>query len=95
MTRKWLVALVLAASVALISCSPSGDTKLDGRMLQAGKPFSYQIQPLLDLLVRNGASGTAGWHLTQAMAISPDGRWVVGFGRPPAGGCQAFRASLY
>jgi probable HAF family extracellular repeat protein len=41
------------------------------------------MKRLIDVLVANGATGLDGWILTDATAISADGKWVVGSGRPP------------
>ena len=41
------------------------------------------MQRLIDVLVANGATGLDGWILTDAQAVSADGRWVVGSCNPP------------
>jgi probable HAF family extracellular repeat protein len=41
------------------------------------------MQRLIDVLVANGATGLDGWILTEAQAVSADGQWVVGSGKPP------------
>jgi hypothetical protein len=41
------------------------------------------MKRLIDVLIANGATGLDGWMLTEAQAISADGQWVVGSGRPP------------
>jgi probable HAF family extracellular repeat protein len=41
------------------------------------------MRRLIDVLVANGATGLGGWILTEAQAVSADGQWVVGSGKPP------------
>jgi len=41
------------------------------------------MQRLIDVLVANGATGLDGWILTEAQAVSANGQWVVGSGKPP------------
>ncbi len=36
----------------------------------------------------------AGWSLTGAMDISPDGQWIVGYGINPTGQTEGFRLQL-
>jgi probable HAF family extracellular repeat protein len=52
------------------------------------------MQPLLDWLVANGASGLDGWTLDLVTAISPDDQWIVGSGTNPLGQREAFLASI-
>jgi probable HAF family extracellular repeat protein len=52
------------------------------------------MQNLRDLLIAGGATGLAGWRLTQASAITPDGRTIVGSGRNPAGNPEAWLATI-
>ncbi len=51
-------------------------------------------EPLIEFLAWNGATGLAGWTLTEASGISDDGVWVVGYGRNPDGFNEAFRANV-
>lgn len=41
------------------------------------------MRRLIDVLVANGATGLDGWIFTEAHAVSADGQWVVGSGKPP------------
>jgi probable HAF family extracellular repeat protein len=52
------------------------------------------MQNLRELLIAGGATGLAGWTLTQASAMSADGSTIVGFGRNPAGNQEAWVASI-
>jgi probable HAF family extracellular repeat protein len=49
------------------------------------------VRPLADVLTARGADLT-GWTLYEALDISPDGRTIVGYGRGPSGGVEAFLA---
>ena len=48
-----------------------------------------------DWLRARGALIPAGWHLEFAVAMSDDGRFVVGTGRDPAGQLRGWRAELF
>jgi hypothetical protein len=52
------------------------------------------MQNLRELLIAGGATGLTGWTLTQASAISADGRVIVGYGRNPAGNTEAWIAII-
>ena len=52
------------------------------------------MQNLRELLIAGGATGLTGWRLTQASAISADGRTIVGSGRNPAGNPEAWAATI-
>lgn len=52
------------------------------------------MQDLLDLLVSIGTTGTSGWTLVQANAVSDDGQWVAGSGINPDGYNEAFLANI-
>jgi probable HAF family extracellular repeat protein len=52
------------------------------------------MQNLRELLIAGGAAGLDGWTLTQASAMSADGRTIVGFGRNPAGNTEAWIATI-
>ena len=52
------------------------------------------MERVMDLLVKQGATGLEGWRLTAVEDISGDGRWVVGNGVNPAGRTEAFLADL-
>jgi probable HAF family extracellular repeat protein len=52
------------------------------------------MRNLRDLLIANGATGLTGWTLTQATAVSADGRTIVGYGRNPAGNTEAWIATV-
>lgn len=49
---------------------------------------------LADLLLANGATALDGWTLESALAISPDGRSVAGYGINPLGQVEAYKASI-
>jgi hypothetical protein len=49
---------------------------------------------LFDWLIANGITNLTGWTLTEAMAISADGNWVVGYGYNPFGQSEAFIADI-
>jgi probable HAF family extracellular repeat protein len=53
-------------------------------------------QRLLDLLVAQGVTGLDGWRLDRALAVSADGRTIVGYGFAPGsnGEDQAFVATI-
>ena len=53
-----------------------------------------EIQSLAELLIARGATGLDGWQLYAASGVSTDGRWIVGYGRDPAGNTASFRADL-
>jgi hypothetical protein len=52
------------------------------------------MQNLRDVLIAGGATGLDGWGLTQASAVSADGRTIVGFGRNPSGRNEAWVATI-
>jgi uncharacterized membrane protein len=52
------------------------------------------MRNLRDLLIAGGATGLTGWTLTQASAMSADGRVIVGFGRNAAGNTEAWIATV-
>jgi probable HAF family extracellular repeat protein len=52
------------------------------------------MQNLRALLMAGGATGLTGWRLTQASALSADGRTIVGYGRNPAGNTEAWIATI-
>jgi probable HAF family extracellular repeat protein len=52
------------------------------------------MKNLRQLLIAGGATGLSGWTLTQARAISADGRVIAGFGRNPAGNSEAWIAVI-
>lgn len=49
---------------------------------------------LRDYLVAHGATGLSGWILTEATAITPDGRTIVGKGTNPFGKTEAWIATI-
>jgi probable HAF family extracellular repeat protein len=51
-------------------------------------------QLLYDVLLANGATGLSGWTLTQANAVSADGRWIAGWGYNALGQEEAFLADI-
>ncbi len=55
---------------------------------------AYGMQPLYDLLLATGATGLEGWSISNAQAISSDGRWIVGTAVGPNGLPQAFLAEI-
>jgi probable HAF family extracellular repeat protein len=52
------------------------------------------MQNLRELLIAGGATGLTGWTLNQATGVSADGNTIVGFGRNPAGGTEAWAATI-
>lgn len=52
------------------------------------------MQRLFDILWAQGVTGLDGWTLEEATAISPDGKWIAGFGYNPHGQKEAFVANL-
>jgi len=52
------------------------------------------LRPLSAALREAGASGLEGWTLTEALALSADGRFLAGNGNDPAGRPQAWIARL-
>jgi probable HAF family extracellular repeat protein len=52
------------------------------------------MERLFDVLVANGATGLTGWTLRQALGVSDDGQWIVGYGTNPLGNTEAFLARL-
>jgi probable HAF family extracellular repeat protein len=52
------------------------------------------MQSLRDLLIASGATGLAGWTLTEAAAVSADGLSVVGWGKNPDGNEEAWVATF-
>lgn len=54
---------------------------------------AHGLQRVADLLVANGAAGLEGWWLWEALGVSGDGQWVVGYGENPAGQTEAFLAN--
>ena len=52
------------------------------------------MQNLRELLIAGGATGLTGWTLTQATAVSADGRTIVGYGTNPRGQIEAWLAHL-
>ena len=52
------------------------------------------MQNLRELLIAGGATGLTGWTLTEANAVSADGRTVVGYGTNAAGNQGAWAATI-
>ncbi|MCC7475430.1 MAG: hypothetical protein IT425_08545 [Pirellulales bacterium] len=53
------------------------------------------IRDLQDVLVNEyGVSIPAGWLLRDATALSPDGRFIVGYGNNPDGKIEAWLADI-
>jgi probable HAF family extracellular repeat protein len=50
---------------------------------------------LRQLLIAGGATGLTGWTLTQASAVSADGRTIAGVGRNPRGQTEAWLATIH
>jgi len=55
---------------------------------------SAGMQPLLQVLLENGATGLEGWQLLDGNGISTDGRWIVGYGINPDGEGESFLANI-
>lgn len=52
------------------------------------------MQPVADVLAKNGAKNVAGWTLEEATGISADGKTVIGVAQSPAGFTEDFIANL-
>ncbi len=84
-----------------LGVSADGNTVVGrGRGSQGDEAFiwdstSGNMLRLRDVLINDhGLSQLAGWSLTEATAISDDGRVIVGYGRNPQGFTEAWRAVL-
>jgi probable HAF family extracellular repeat protein len=81
-----------SGSVIVGDCNPAGFSP-DAREAFVWSE-SNGLERLLDVLLREGATGLDGWTLRSATAISSDGHWIAGWGINPNGDREAFRAQI-
>ena len=73
---------------------------LGGQLTSSSDPFIWDevhgMRNLVDVLTNDFGLGAAlaGWNLTEATAISDDGRVIIGNGINPDGNFEAWRAVL-
>ena len=56
--------------------------------------FQHGIRNLHAVLANDYGLNLAGWQLSEAHAITPDGKTIVGFGTDPAGKTEAWMANI-
>jgi probable HAF family extracellular repeat protein len=86
--------VVVGASDVSTGCQPL----LTGGSTSGCRAFVWDVvtlmRPLRDVLVNDYGLELTGWTLTQATAISDDGRTLVGVGTNPSGQIEAWRVVL-